>query len=49
MFGLVFSIMSRWVTGGGAPPPPHPGSDILLEDGTFLLLEDGVSTILLEV
>ena len=27
----------------------HPGSDILLEDGTFLLMEDGTSTFLLEV
>lgn len=28
---------------------PHPGNDILLESGDFLLLEDGSSTILLEV
>lgn len=27
---------------------PHPGSDLLLESGDFILLEDGVSTILLE-
>lgn len=27
---------------------PHPGNDLLLEDGFYILLEDGVSTILLE-
>ena len=26
----------------------HPGNDLLLEDGFYILLEDGVSTILLE-
>lgn len=46
MFGLAFSIMSRWVKGGNSP---HPGSDLLLEDASFLLLEDGSSTIQLEV
>jgi len=28
---------------------PHPDSDLLMEDGAFFLLEDGSSTILLEV
>ena len=32
--------------GSGAP---HPGSDLLMESGSFFLLEDGSSTILLEV
>jgi hypothetical protein len=27
---------------------PHPLSDILMEDGFFILLEDGTSSILLE-
>ena len=45
MFGAVFSIMSQ-VFGVGTP---HPGTDILLEDASFLLLEDGSSTIQLEV
>lgn len=42
------------VVGVGAPaiiaPPsdPHPGNDLLLEDGAYLLLEDGASTLLLE-
>lgn len=26
----------------------HPGNDLLLEDGSFFLLEDGSGTILLE-
>lgn len=34
---------------GGTPPDPHPGTDLLMEDGAFFLLEDGSSTILLEV
>jgi hypothetical protein len=33
----------------GTPPDPHPGTDLLMEDGAFFLLEDGSSTILLEV
>lgn len=28
---------------------PHPGNDLLMEDSAFFLLEDGSSTILLEV
>lgn len=32
----------------GAPADPHPGNDILLEDGSYILQEDGTSTILLE-
>ena len=33
----------------GVPPvDPHPGNDLLMEDGSYLLLEDGTSTILLE-
>jgi len=30
------------------PGGVHPDSDLLLEDSSFILLEDGVSTILLE-
>lgn len=31
----------------GAPPPdPHPGDDLLLENGDFLLLETGDSLVL---
>jgi hypothetical protein len=30
------------------PDAVHPGGDLLLEDSSFILLEDGVSTILLE-
>ena len=34
---------------GSDADDPHPGSDLLLEDGlSFLLLEDGTSTLLLE-
>ncbi len=33
---------------GGGINNPHPGGDILLEDGSFLLQEDGTSTFLLE-
>lgn len=36
----------RQLAGGGTP---HPGTDLLMEDGAFFLLEDGSSTILLEV
>lgn len=32
----------------GAPVDPHPGNDLLMEDGSYLLLEDNTSTILLE-
>ena len=37
----------RSSTAGGSAVP-HPGSDLLLEDSSFILLEDGTSTILLE-
>jgi hypothetical protein len=33
----------------GAGADPHPGTDLLMEDGAYFLLEDGSSTILLEV
>jgi hypothetical protein len=33
---------------GSRSPDAHPGSDLLLEDGSYLLQEDGVSTFLLE-
>ena len=33
---------------GQATTDAHPNSDLLLEDGSFLLQEDGVSTILQE-
>ena len=37
------------ILGGSDDDDPHPGSDLLLEDGTsFFLLEDGSSTLLLE-
>lgn len=36
-------------TPSGGASDPHPGTDLLMEDGAFFLLEDGSSTILLEV
>lgn len=46
-FGLAFGlpyVISAY--NGGANP--HPNSDLLLEDNSFFLLEDGISTLLLE-
>lgn len=44
-----FFGMNHQALFGGGSPDPHPNSDLLMESGSFFLLEDGSSTILLEV